>query len=208
MTYDEIRLESMKDKRSHAHERMDVFRFDDFSVCQSDKTTIIVDTVFADIVSKRKWCEDSNGYPIIKVEGGNVRLHDFIMAMVHKSKPDGMYVDHVNRDKRDNRVRNLRFVNPAGNSVNHSLNRANKSGVTGVCIAKNGRYRAYITLRGKQVNLGYYGTLEEAKAARIEGEQRFGYKKPATVLEKCELAIMAEMEKGQYVERQNENRPD
>ena len=57
----------------------------------------------------------------------------------------------------------------------------NKSGYKGVSYMKNkGKYRAYIGLRGKQINLGLYDTAEEAYQARRAGEEK--YYKP--ILEK------------------------
>lgn len=196
MTYEEIRAEIEKEKKSHFHRHMEVIKFDHFSICKSEKAgAIIVDSIDADIIAKRMWCEDSHGYIVARVAGELVRLHDFVMALHHEKKPDGMYIDHVNCDKKDNRYINLRFVTPAENTLNLSLRSTNKSGVTGVCRAKNGRYRAYIKYAGKQVNLGYYKTLEEAKHARIEGERRFGYKpKAKNVAELCNLAFLAELE--------------
>lgn len=62
----------------------------------------------------------------------------------------------------------------------------NSSGYKGVSYMKNkGKYRAYIGLRGKQINLGLYDTAEEAYKARLVGEEK--YYKP--ILEKYEDKI-------------------
>ena len=62
----------------------------------------------------------------------------------------------------------------------------NSSGYKGVSYMKNkGKYRAYISLRGKQINLGLYDTAEEAYKARLAGEEK--YYKP--ILEKYEDII-------------------
>ena len=195
MTYGTIRRAALKDKESHFYECMAIHDFDDFAVCVSDKITIIVDSDIAGYVANRKWCEDSHGYAVANIEGETIRLHDFVMAFHNKEKPEGLYIDHINRDKKDNRLTNLRFVTPYENTLNLSLRRTSNTGVTGVCKTRNDKYRAYITYNGKQINLGYYKTLEEARVARIEGEQRFGYKnRPTTLAEKCNLAFLAELE--------------
>lgn len=50
----------------------------------------------------------------------------------------------------------------------------NTSGVKGVSYVERLRkYRAYLQIRGKQINLGYYKTLEEAAKAREEGEKKY-----------------------------------
>lgn len=62
----------------------------------------------------------------------------------------------------------------------------NSSGYKGVSYMKNkGKYRAYIGLRGKQINLGLYDTAEEAYQARLAGEEK--YYKP--ILKKYEDKI-------------------
>lgn len=189
MTYEEIRSAMQKEKESHFYQRMVVKDFDHFSVCLSDKAgAIIVDPEVAPIVAKYKWCKDSGGYAIANIGGSNVRLHDYIMAMYNDDKPDGVFIDHINHDKLDNRKNNLRFVTQLESSRNMPRGRCNKSGAVGVVVTKQGKYRAYITYDHKQVNLGTYDRLEDAIAARSEGEQRFGYRtRPATVAEKCEI---------------------
>ncbi len=52
--------------------------------------------------------------------------------------------------------------------------RQNTSGVRGVTrVKKNGRWEAHIKVRGRKVNLGTYGTIEEAAEARREAEQEY-----------------------------------
>lgn len=199
MTYEKIRIEAMKEKKSHFHQRMKINRFGNFAVCQSDKVdAIIVDENMAEIVAHRRWCEDSNGYVVANLGGHTVRLHDFVMAFDIDHKPEGMFVDHINRDKKDNRIANLRLVTPIENTTNKALHGRNKTGVTGVCRSKSGRYRAYAKYNGKQVSLGTFDTLEEARMARVEAEQRLGYKsRPETVKEICNLAFLAELEESE-----------
>lgn len=68
--------------------------------------------------------------------------------------------------------RNARFE---GTSVlcisNRATNSNNTTGVKGVSRMANGRYRAYINLARKQINLGTFWTLEEAKAAHETAEK-------------------------------------
>lgn len=53
-----------------------------------------------------------------------------------------------------------------------TLNSNNSTGVNGISVMKNGKYRAYINLRRKQYHLGVYDTLDEAVAARKDAERR------------------------------------
>ncbi len=54
------------------------------------------------------------------------------------------------------------------------LNKANKSGVRGVCLDKrSGKWRAGIGFKGKRINLGYYNKFEDAVKARQRGEEEY-----------------------------------
>ena len=52
-------------------------------------------------------------------------------------------------------------------------NKNSSTGVTGVAFTKKGRYRAYISIGKKQINLGLFDNLDDAKAARKAAEQRY-----------------------------------
>lgn len=58
-------------------------------------------------------------------------------------------------------------------SLVRKVGRNNTTGVKGVCATKNGKYRAYITLKRKSIHLGVFPTLEEAKKAREEAEKKY-----------------------------------
>lgn len=59
-------------------------------------------------------------------------------------------------------------------SPDRKLNKNNSSGIKGVSwVPKYGKYRAYITLQGKQRHLGMYDTLQEAADARKRGEKKY-----------------------------------
>lgn len=65
-----------------------------------------------------------------------------------------------------------------GSNVSHiqpkaKANRNSTSGVRGVYTAKNGHWRAAITLRGKQIWLGVFNTIEEAAKVRREAEEKY-----------------------------------
>ena len=53
------------------------------------------------------------------------------------------------------------------------INRNNSTGVPGVSVFRNGRYRAYINIGRKQIHLGFFDKLDDAKTARKAAEQRY-----------------------------------
>ncbi|ASJ79287.1 HNH endonuclease [Curvibacter phage P26059B] len=77
--------------------------------------------------------------------------------------PQGVFVDHINGNPSDNRRENLRFCTHAQNMQNSKVRSHSSTGVKGVQKHKN-RYRALIRRDGKQVRLGSFTTIEEAKA--------------------------------------------
>lgn len=57
--------------------------------------------------------------------------------------------------------------------LGRKTNKNSSTGVTGVAFTKNGRYRAYISIGERQINLGLFDKLDDAKAARKTAEQRY-----------------------------------
>ncbi len=175
MNYNDIRTLLKAEKRSKQNDCTKYVEYGAFAVCiDSEGNPFLVDSDIARQVVNRKWCR-SNGYPCANIGGNMVRLHDCVMAMRYDEKPFGSYVDHINRDKNDNRSINLRFVTPQASALNTSLRSNNTSGVKGVSHTPSGRYRAYITINGQWKSLGTYDTIEEATAVRKNAEQRYGY---------------------------------
>ncbi len=100
--------------------------------------------------------------------GRYMSAHQAIWLMEY-GKPAGS-IDHINGDRSDNRLSNLREVTDLENQRNTAIQRNNKSGVSGVCRAKN---RWVVTIGCSYV--GSYATLEEAKEVRRAAEVERGY---------------------------------
>ncbi len=93
----------------------------------------------------------------------------------------GQQVDHINRNRLDNRRSNLRMCTPSENAKNAGKRRdgltSNYKGV--FFIARNGKYSAAIQVDRKRVSLGYYAVEEDAayyyneKAKELHGEFAF-----------------------------------
>lgn len=75
-------------------------------------------------------------------------------------------LDHINRDRADDRLANLREASRVQNTHNVSVKRTSSSGVKGVTLTKNGkRWEANITFERKRSYLGTFDSPEEAAAA-------------------------------------------
>lgn len=126
-------------------------------------------------VSEWNWCLNSDGYVQRGESIGNgrtrtLRLHRDLM----KARPDQI-VDHINRDKLDNRRENLRFVTKTQNNVNSDKlqTRQTSSKFKGVYWESNtGKWKAQIGVsvdgKKKRLNLGRFNS--EAEAAKVYNE--------------------------------------
>lgn len=102
-----------------------------------------------------------------------VRAHR-LAWLIHYGEWPRNDLDHINGNRLDNRISNLREVTRAENCRNQKLRKTNKSGVIGV-IQKGSRWHANIMANGKQVFLGSFSTKEEAAAARQAASDKCGY---------------------------------
>ena len=73
-----------------------------------------------------------NGYRRVRYDGKWLNHHTLIWTLLHGEIPEGMEVDHIDRDTRNNHPDNLRLVSRSGNCRNRSMHKNNKSGIKGV----------------------------------------------------------------------------
>lgn len=100
----------------------------------------------------------------------NYMAHRLAWELFYGKEPTGI-VDHINGNRSDNRIVNLREANPMTNAQNRQkANSNNSSGtkVPGVSFCnKHKKYRVTININGKQYFNGYYQTLEAAEDAGL-----------------------------------------
>ena len=98
--------------------------------------------------------------------------HRVIWAMWHGSWP-AADIDHINLDRSDNRISNLRAATRSENNYNTGPKSNNTSGYKGVSLRKdNSKWGAEIQVRGKRQRLGCFDTPEEAHAAYCAAAER------------------------------------
>lgn len=103
-----------------------------------------------------------NGYRQIKINKKQYQAHRLVWVLHHKEWPSS-FVDHINGNKLDNRIENLRVVSKSQNGMNRAKQQNNTSGYVGVYFDKRGkRWRAQIKIQSKTKSLGSYKTKEEA----------------------------------------------
>lgn len=85
-------------------------------------------------------------------------------------------IDHINGNRQDNRLCNLRDVPHVQNCRNQPLSRASTTGLTGVSLdSRSGKYEAHITVAGKTHHLGKFDTVHEARLARQQANTKHGF---------------------------------
>ena len=117
--------------------------------------------------------KSERGYISIGIRGKIYKAHRLAWLFVHGVWPTGQ-IDHIDRDKSNNRIANLRDVGQSINQENRIDPRAdNELGVVGVSLWSDGRpgFKAQIKVRGKVLYLGTFQTVEEANAAYIEAKK-------------------------------------
>ncbi len=119
-------------------------------------------------------------YRKFKFKGKFYQSHRVIWDMNHpenKLKP-GEEIDHIDHNRFNNRIENLRKVSDSANSRNLSRAVNNKSGVTGVHWYKPyGKWQAQISISGERVHLGYFSDKNDAISARKAAEEKYGFHK-------------------------------
>ncbi|MFY0633637.1 MAG: HNH endonuclease [Vannielia sp.] len=117
---------------------------------------------------------NGDGYKQGRIFGVTVKAHRVIWAMTYGAWPEDQ-VDHINGNRDDNRLVNLRASTNSQNQRNRKVGSNNKSGHLGVSELKCGSWLAFITNNGHRVSLGQFQTKEEAAAARKAAEKCLGF---------------------------------
>jgi hypothetical protein len=137
---------------------------------QSVSGTTKISKQHRELVEKYKWHRKvyPNRYSdyVLSTNENNksIRLHVLIAEVLHGKKPEGMTVDHINRDGLDNRDINLVYKDQTDQNFNQRMHKNNTSGVKGIC--RQGKYWV-AQLRYKHIRLHkIFKEFEDAVAKR------------------------------------------
>jgi hypothetical protein len=114
--------------------------------------------------------KDRRGYLSIKIDYVAYYAHRLAWFYIHGEWPKDQ-LDHVDGDKTNNALHNLREATAAQNTHNRPTPRNNKTGFKGVDLTRGGKYRAAICIGYQHRFLGYFDTAEEAHAAYCKAAQ-------------------------------------
>jgi hypothetical protein len=137
----------------------------------------------------------TNGYTQVSLwkngKGKHYRVHRLI-ALAFIPNPDNKsFIDHVDNDRSNNNIDNLRWCTNQENSCNRQLSSNNTSGYKGVNFYKTYNcWRAEIKLNGKSHHIGYYQNIEDAVKARCE----YAIKTHGIFINQCVLVSLKRIE--------------
>jgi hypothetical protein len=113
----------------------------------------------------------SHGYRDVKIEGKLYLAHRIIYLHCHGYLP--AVIDHIDNDKLNNRVENLRPATKAENGYNSKLSKVNTSGIKGVSWHKaTQKWQVVMKANGKQIWLGCYSDIKDAEAAAKKNREQ------------------------------------
>lgn len=125
--------------------------------------------------SKALTATHGSGYRHGTINNRRYLAHRVIWSIVYGEWPTED-IDHINGNRADNRIENLRAVSRAENLRNMKLYNNNTTGVMGVYWHKNtGKWRSLIKVNGKSIHLGLFESIEDAAAARAEAEKKYDF---------------------------------
>jgi len=128
----------------------------------------IVDRDNFEWLNQWKWGLSTKGYVVRKENKKNITMS----RLINKT-PEGYQTDHINRNKLDNRKKNLRTVTNKINHRNKNKQKNNTSNHVGVYKETfTGKWRVQIGLDNKLIRLGRFTKLADAVKARKEAEKK------------------------------------
>ena len=129
----------------------------------------LIDIEDVDKIKAHKWFLGKDGYVRCKSKDLNIKLHQYILG-----EKSGFIIDHINRNKLDNRKENLRYATLSQNGMNKSIQSNNTSGYVGVGFRNDrNKWYSFIQVNRKHINLGVFVNLKDAIKARMDAEIKY-----------------------------------
>lgn len=126
---------------------------------------IYFDLEDADEILRHTWRVGSHGYPTTTINNEIIFMHTFLGYY---------YPDHHDRNKLNNRKKNLVSCTVQNNNQNRTIGKNNTSGIIGVCWhKKRQRWESYIKVNKKTKHLGMFNNKQDAIIARLQAEAKY-----------------------------------
>jgi len=155
----------------------DIFR-KDFLIeeCSSEGSYKSLCKMYAGkVTGYKKYYNNGMRYKVISHKGAHYRAHRVAALLMTKRWPKNI-VDHIDGNGFNNKWANLRETTQAKNMRNRRMSTKTKSGVMGVHWNKrSGKWFSKITIDGRQTQIYYGDSFEEAVKSRKKHERELGY---------------------------------
>lgn len=111
-----------------------------------------------------------HGYRVIAIDGKQYQASRIAWVFMYGSV-DGECIDHINGDRADNRIANLRTATRSQNNQNIRTARSKTgTGFLGVTRSR-GKFAAQLLIDGHNKHVGYFDTPEKAHAAYLTAKR-------------------------------------
>ncbi len=121
------------------------------------------------VIGKAVGGNDGHGYLMCMLLKHKFKVHQIVWLLKTGSLPNKP-IDHINRNRLDNRIENLRLADDHENMQNLVISTKPTAGTWK--SPKTGRYCARVTHKGKKIYLGYFDTQEQANAAFVKAKRQ------------------------------------
>jgi hypothetical protein len=112
------------------------------------------------------------GYTVVEINNNNIMAHRLVW-MMHNGSFEG-FIDHIDGNRSNNKIENLRLATVLQNSWNRKNNSNNRTGVKGVHqIKATNKYQARICIGNKRLVLGSFEDLELAELVVMEARDKY-----------------------------------
>ena len=126
----------------------------------------------SDLVGKEAGSVNEQNYRRIKIDNKLYMAHRVVFMYHYGYMP--LEVDHIDCDRQNNRIENLRAVSKKENCWNRKMPTNNTSGIKGVCWHKStNRWYVQLQVNKKMKYLGIYEDIELAELVAIEARAKY-----------------------------------
>ena len=110
---------------------------------------------------------DTHGYRQVKINGIRYLMHRIIFLMHHGYLPE--FIDHIDNNRLNNKIENLREANRSQNACNMKLCKTNTSGSKGVSWDRyRNKWMVRVGINGVDKYFGHYEDIELADLVASE----------------------------------------
>ena len=118
---------------------------------------------------------DNHGYARVQLNGKKIRLHQIAWIFVYGLEPLSE-LDHINNDRLENRITNIRLASSSENQQNQIKAKSNNTYSKKLGVhwhSRDKKFSSKITINGETHYLGYFKTEEDASSAYLKAKHQF-----------------------------------